>query len=114
MLDVVEQRLAALGNALHARDASAIDSHATELHRALARAVSHFTLAARNGGVPIALRSRLVNASGVVAAQRESLARATAALDRAIEVLLPSGPVPLYTAEGSSGRGRPGSGVIQA
>ena len=36
------------------------------------------------------------------------------ALDRAIEVLLPSGSVPLYTAEGASGRGRPGSGVIQA
>ena len=39
--------------------------------------------------MPPALRRRLASASGQVAAQRESLARATAALDRAIDVLLP-------------------------
>src|SRR3990167_7418085 len=90
-LAAVETRLAALGEALLARDAAAIDSHATELHRALARAVDHFTSAARSGTVPPTLRRRLASASGQVAAQRESLARATAALDRAIEVLMPRG-----------------------
>ena len=88
-LAAVEQRLAALGESLRARDSAGIDLHATELHRALALAVEHFANAARSGSVPAALRHRLALASGEVAAQRESLARATAALDRAIDVLLP-------------------------
>src|ERR1043165_7762090 len=68
-LAVVEGRLAALGEALRARDAAAIDNHSSELHRALARAVDHFTHAARSGPVPPALRRRLASASGQVAAQ---------------------------------------------
>jgi len=89
-LGAVELRLAALGEALRARDVQAIEVHASELHRALALAVDRFSQAARTaGGVPLPLRRRLAVASGHVAAQRESLARATAALDRAIDVLLP-------------------------
>jgi hypothetical protein len=46
-----------------------------------------------------------VSASGQVAAQRESLARATAALDRAIEVLMPPPEAPaVYSAYGTSQR----------
>jgi hypothetical protein len=112
-LAAVESRLAALGEALRARDAAAIDSHATELHRALARAVDHFTHAARSGAVPPLLRRRLASASGQVAAQRESLARATAALDRAIEVLMPRETPGLYSSIGGQDRGLRG-GVIQA
>ena len=52
-------------------------------------------------------------ASGQVAAQRESLARATAALDRAIEVLMPSDAPGLYSSIGGPDRGLRG-GVIQA
>jgi len=38
-----------------------------------------------------------MRASGLVASQRESLARATAALDRAIDVLMPrSSPASVY------------------
>ncbi len=66
-----------------------VDRAAAELHRALAAAVDHFSRAARSGGVPPALRQRLALASGQVAAQREALARATASLDRAIDVLMP-------------------------
>ena len=114
VLDAVETRLAALGAALHAHDAAAIDGHATELHRALARAVSHYAVAARHGGAPLALRRRLAKASGMVVAQRESLARATAALDRAIDVLMPaSGGGILYNADGAADRSRRG-GVVQA
>jgi hypothetical protein len=112
-LAAVESRLVALGEALRARDAAAIDSHATELHRALARAVDHFTRAARSGAVPPTLRRRLASASGQVAAQRESLARATAALDRAIEVLMPSDTPGLYSSLGGQDRPIRGS-VIQA
>ena len=113
-LAAVESRLAALGNALRARDPVAIDLQASELHRALAAAVSHFSDAARNGKVPPALRERLAQASGQVVAQRESLARATAALDRALDVLLPREGTGLYSIYGAADRGMYKSGVIRA
>ena len=109
-LSAVEERLSSLGAALQARDLSSIDLHASELHRALSNAVDHFSRAARNGPVPQPLRRRLANASGTVAAQRESLARATAALDRAIDVLLPREAPAVYGAQGNMQRpGRAGS-----
>ena len=109
-LSAVEARLSALSAALQARDLSSIDLHASELHRALSNAVDHFSRAARNGPVPPALRRRLASASGTVAAQRESLARATAAHDRAIDVLLPREAAAVYGAQGSEQRpGRAGS-----
>ena len=113
-LAAVETGLTALGNALRARDAAGIDLHAAELHRALASAVSQFSDAARSGPLPPALRNRLATASGQVAAQRESLARATAALDRAIDVLLPGDGLALYSALGSAERGTLKSGAISA
>lgn len=86
----IETHLAALGAALRDRDAAGVESQAQELQRALAGAIHRFAHAARQpGGVPIEQRRRLAAASGQVAAQRESLARATAALDRAIDILLP-------------------------
>ena len=112
-LAAVELRLAALGAALHARDGAGIDLHASELHRALARAVEHFSRAAHAGSVPVALRLRLASASGQVAAQRESLARATAALDRAIDVLLPRDSAAVYSTFGATERGTR-SGSLQA
>jgi hypothetical protein len=112
-LSAVEARLAALGDALRARDSAAIDTHATELHRALANAVDCFARASRSGAVPPALRHRLASTSGLVAAQRESLARATAALDRAIDVLMPRDAATLYSSQGGADRG-PRGGVIQA
>lgn len=113
-LAAVESRLAALGNALRNRDAVGIDLHAAELHRALASAIAHFSDAARSGPVPHALRTRLAQAGGQVAAQRESLARATAALDRAIDVLLPRDSLNVYSASGGADRGMFRSGVIRA
>lgn len=115
-LAAVEQRLSALGTALRDNDAPAIEREAAELHRALAAAIDHFSLAARSGAVPLPLRQRLALAGGQVAAQREALARATAALDRAIDVLLPSnataGTGSLYGIAGASDRnGRTGSVV---
>ena len=114
-LSAVESRLAALGNALRSRDPAGIDLHAAELHRALASAVSQFSDAAKSGRVPADLRTRLAAASGQVAAQRESLARATAALDRAIDVLLPQRDnATLDSAYGSPDRGLFNGGVISA
>jgi hypothetical protein len=103
-LGAVEARLTALGLALLEHDSLDIDARASELHRALARAVDHFSRAARQGTLPAPLRQRLMRASSQVAAQRESFARATAALDRAIEVLLPREPTGLYSALGATER----------
>lgn len=112
-LSRVEGHLANLGAALSSRDLSAIGQHGNGLHLALTQAIDRFTLAAKQGSVPEPLRRRLAQASALVAAQREALARATAALDRAIDVLLPrpsagSG----YARDGSVERSKT-AGVIQ-
>ncbi len=110
-LAAVEDRLVALGAALARNDANGIESEAGELHRALAAAIDHFSRAARNGGVPLSLRQRLAVASGQVAAQREALARATASLDRAIDVLLPS-QAGVYAASGAAERSGRSGGLL--
>jgi len=114
-LEAVERQLKALGASLRDRDASAIERHAAELHHSLSVAIHRFSHASRQqGGVPQALRHRLAVASGQVAAQRESLARATAALDRAIDVLMPAPlPVAVYGHGGQSERSAT-SGCLQA
>ncbi|HNT37782.1 MAG TPA: hypothetical protein PKO45_01565 [Rubrivivax sp.] len=114
-LTALEESLAALGQALCSNDAAAIEQQASELHCTLARAVTQFAHAARAGSVPPVLRRRLALAGGRVAAQREALARATASLDRAIDVLLPPEPGGngLYGAAGH-GRRPSASGSLQA
>ncbi len=112
-LAAVETQLNALGVALLERNSADIDAHASELHRALARAVDHFSQAARHGALPPPLRQRLMRASSQVAAQRESFARATAALDRAIDVLMPRDTNGVYSVLGSTQRASRG-GSIQA
>jgi hypothetical protein len=115
-LQAVEDRLGALGVALHRQDAQAVDRVAAELHAALALAVDSFSRAARVGAIPAPLRHRLALAGGQVAAQREALARATASLDRAIDVLLPhpAQQPRLYSAGGASERLSAHGGSLQA
>lgn len=110
----VESCLNLLGEALLRRDSQAIELHAAALHQALAQAIAMFSEAARVGAVPPNLRHRLVQAGGRVAAQRESLARATAALDRAIDVLMPGEASGLYSALGKTERKTLGGGSYQA
>ncbi len=114
-LRAVEQQLAALGQALQSQDNAAVERAAAELHAALAVAVDHFSQAARRGGVPSALRHRLALASAQVAAQREALARATASLDRAIDVLMPrlgGNGAAMYSAIGGTDRSGPGGSLV--
>lgn len=112
LITTIEERLQALGAALRDRDAPAIESHAAELHRALALAIHRFADAARTpDGVPPLLRQRLARAGGLVAAQRESLARAMAALDRAIDVLLPRDSAAVYSTFGGADRSPLGSSL---
>ena len=111
-LAAVEDRLSALGEALRARDAAGIELQANELHRALSGAVDQFARAARSGPVSPALRQRLARTSGLVAAQRESLSRATAALDRAMDVLMPRDAQTTYSPQGSADRGLRGGAIV--
>jgi hypothetical protein len=101
----VEQRLEGLAQALQERSAERLEHEALALQRALGASIDRLGQAARAGEVPPALRQRLALATGRVAAQRESLARATAALDRAIDVLMPGQPPRVaYSASGLSER----------
>ncbi len=114
-LQLVEERLQALGQALQRQDSVALDRAAADLHEALATAIDRFGRAARTGGVPAGLRQRLALAGGQVAAQREALARATASLDRAIEVLIPRVGTPgLYTPAGEASRNALPGGTLVA
>jgi TPR repeat protein len=110
----LEARLAALGEALRVHHAEAVANEADALQRALSAALEHLRRSARAGQLPAQLRQRLAVASGRVAAQRESLARASAALDRAIDVLLPAATSRgAYSATGTAER-QPHSGMVQA
>ncbi len=114
-LQAVEAQLAALALALRQPDAGAVDGAAAALHQALAAAVDHFAQAARRGGVPAPLRQRLAVAGGQVAAQREALARATASLDRAMDVLMPAAAgatATLYGAGGNADRHTARGGLL--
>ena len=108
-LAALEERLGALSTALRQRDAGLIEVEAAALHRALASAVDDFGRAARRGTIPHPLRRRLMVATGQVAAQREVLARATASLDRAIDVLLPGAGAAVYAADGAGDRSARGA-----
>lgn len=102
---LLEQRLSELATAITGRDADAIEGASGALQKALSMSITEFQRAARNGGVPPQLRQRLILAGGQVATLREVMARATASLDRAIDVLLPHNTVgAIYGAYGASVR----------
>jgi hypothetical protein len=110
----VESRLLALGEALRLHRAEAVEAEAAELQRALAAAMGPLLRGTSAGALSPQLRQRLALASGHVATQRESLARASAAVDRAIDVLLPSAaPRVGYSAAGVSERPS-NSGLVRA
>lgn len=106
LLQRVEQHLDDLQNALGTRDMPRTELHAGELQRALVQAIERFRRAARAGTAPLELRRRLALVSARVAAQRDALARATASLDRAIDVLMPSPGTAVYSASGVHGARR--------
>lgn len=115
-LATVEGCLADLGEALKAHDSAATEAAASALHRALAQAVDRGTQAARRGGIAPPVRRRLAAAGGQVAALREAVARATASLDRSMEILLPdvvAARAPGYGDRGQAWRAS-SSGLAQA
>lgn len=101
----VEQALSGLHHALRLRDAHEVEAQATGLQAALVQATAQYRRLAHMGEELEAARSRLSLVRHQLAAQRNDLARAGAALDRAVGVLTPlAGNAPaLY---GASGRSR--------
>jgi hypothetical protein len=110
-LAAIDVQLAALTSGLQARDAQAVEASA----RLLASAVEASAPVLRGAGpLPAVTNERLAHAMGRVAAQREALTRATAAVQRALVVLCPAqAPAPTYTASGYAQR-PPGSGSAWA
>lgn len=106
----VEGRLAALALALREPDSRGVDTTAAELQRALGLALDRF----HQSRTPLsqALRQRLARASAQVAAHRDTLARATASLDRAIDVLLQRDST-VYNASGTAAHAAH-TGVLKA
>jgi hypothetical protein len=88
-LCAVEGKLTELTACLAAQNLSTMPLLADELTTALLEAVNQFAKAALKGPVSAKLRQRLICVTGLVATHRDALASATAALDRAIDVLIP-------------------------
>lgn len=101
-----QARLTALGDALCRHDGQAIENHAAKLKLILASAMDGLAQATRRGQVPHALGRRLAEASGQLTAQREALARSTAALGCLLDVLLPRPVSSGYSAQGHAQRQR--------
>lgn len=102
-LNLLDEQLSALSTALQGRDAQALQTAADQLVAALDAASP---VLRDPGALTPDLRRQLAYAVGRVAAHREALARATASVDRAIEVLLPA-PAPAagtYSATGYAER----------
>jgi hypothetical protein len=109
-IDAVETRLAMLSDALRENDGRGIDAAALDVQRALALTLDRFQRA--RAPLSPAMRQRLMRASAGVAAQRESLGRASASLDRAMNVLLPR-EAAVYNAQGATDAAKH-SGVARA
>lgn len=105
-LKALEARLASLQLAVLDGDAIGIESESNALRQQLAAATPTLMNAAHDGRLPRALRRQLAQAGARVTAQREALARALGALDRAIDVLVTHNQAGhgLYVAEGVTER----------
>jgi hypothetical protein len=99
LLDELEAALSLVQQALTQRDALQLEVSSSQVQRLMARALAE----AREQPLAAAERQRLAQAGARLAAQRQMLFRATTALDRALDTLMPAEPNPagIY---GESGR----------
>lgn len=104
LLDELEAALSLVQQALTQRDAQQLELCSSQVQRLMARALAE----AREQPLGAAERQRLAQAGALLAAQRQTLFRATTALDRAIDTLMPAEPSPagVYAESGRSLRKR--------
>lgn len=99
LIQALEDQLQSLAQAMRERDSAAIAAGAARLQRSLQQAMTVLSSATAQGAdLPHGLQPRLARLQGAVAAQRESLARASAAVQRAMNVLMPAAPPLVYAA----------------
>lgn len=106
LLAELEAALALVQQALSQRDALALEQHAGRVQQLMSLAIAQGKAQSQQGVLQPALRHRLAQAGAQMAAQRELLGRATAALDRAIDVLMPAPTIGLYGQAGKPLRQR--------
>ncbi len=112
LLNELEAALALVQQALGQRDAQLLEEQAGQVQQLLANTLA----VARGQPLPAPLRQRLATAGAQLAAQRQALGRATASLDRALEVLMPADPDPsgIYGQSGRSLRQRSSGSSLSA
>jgi hypothetical protein len=108
----LEAALSLVQQALTQRDPALLELHAGQVQGLLAQALA--SARAPGAKLPAPLRERLAMAGAQLAAQRQALGRATASLDRALEVLMPSEPLGLYAQSGRPLRQRSSGDSLSA
>lgn len=109
VLTDLETALEGVQSALAARDLAGLEQQAATVQRLMHEAAA----VAREPGVTPEWRRRLARAGAVLAAQRQVLSRATASLDRAIDVIMPRETLGLYGQQGRSlRRSSSGAGLL--
>ena len=101
-LITLERALADVGTALREQDVAAMNEHGATLQRELARLAEPLAQALRHS-TDLALRTRVAHLCAQAGAQRQAVARALAAQQRALEILMPvPPPAQLYSSIGSA------------
>jgi hypothetical protein len=113
-LDAVERQLAAFRAALAGAGADRLQAETAALQRTLAAAIGPLRRQAQAGALDPALRRRLAAVGAQVVVQRELLARAGAAAERALGVLLPAATPPAGYDAGGHGHRAPTNPVAMA
>ncbi|MBB5205946.1 hypothetical protein HNQ51_003277 [Inhella inkyongensis] len=110
LISELEAALAGVHQALLERDTLALELHSG----AVQQRMLHLQTLARQGQLNASARQRLGQASALLAAQRVSLSRASSALDRALDTLMPAEPIGLYGQAGKPLKRRSSGDSISA
>lgn len=110
LVQALEATLAQAQQALTQRDALLLEEQASRVQSLMAQALQ----LARGAPLEAVLRQRLARCGAQMAAQRQALFRASTALDRAMEVLMPAEPTGLYGETGRALRQRSRGGSMTA
>lgn len=100
-LDEIEQYLEQINQAMLDNVPVVLEEQSHALHQRLIHAIDLFQAVARQPDpIPRALQERLMKLNAQVIAQRNALHRATSALDRLVNMLLPQEGAPAYAVKG--------------
>ena len=106
----LEAALAGVHQALVERDPLALEQHSGAVQQRMTRLLT----LARQGQLNAPSRQRLAQASALLAAQRVNLSRASSALDRALDTLMPAESIGLYGQAGKTLKRRSSGDSVSA